>query len=88
VRDLPGSIKVGMQTRNEEQVILFIPIWIFPSVIDYLDFNAAGQKAGDKGSDLGLQGTPVIRAQAMIVHENEYDSDSQGALPAGNRMPM
>src|SRR6185503_16305479 len=52
-----------------------------PRVVDDLDLDVLRKQTCDQRPDQRLQHSVVLLPLAVEVHEDEYDSDSHGALP-------
>ena len=85
VGDLARPVEVGMQARNEQEIVVAPPVRLLPGVVDHVHLHPRGQQCGDEGAYLGLEHAAMVSAAAVVVGEDGDDADAHGSVWPGAR---
>ena len=81
VRDLARAVEIGVQRRQEHEVVIARPVRVLPGVVDHVDLDVGRQQGRDERSDLGLERAAVMPAAAVIVGEHGNDANPHRSSP-------
>ena len=78
---LPSTIEIRVKAADEQEVVVAVPVWVFPRFIDDLYVYVVGKKTTNQGAYAGLRKSSRFLPFPTVVHVDADNAYSHGPLP-------